>query len=416
MAETKYTRTFTTTCPTELIEFINNDPSITPVLLQIIEGAGVPGDSDFWFDDPLSTAGSPDEVNRLDAILATWECTDALETVGEAFFDVENVDVVTLEIGTPVYAVGFSGSPGVVQVKAADAGNPTTMPSIGVITQRPLDPLEFGIVASAGDVFGVDTSGKAVGNELYVAVGGGTTTTKPTGVGNLIQKIGVVLEVDATAGRILVAGAQRTNDVPNILQNHFWLGNASDVATPTLFQLDSLTDVDLTGSPLPATGDLLEFNGTNWVHMAPGTGTGSFPPPAGLGYWHETKVFGDDSGVGNKFLQALGHHMESNKNSKPMLSSGQIIHVSVSVNGKAPEPSKNAILQIVKNPVESGAGVLSGGTQIGTNLNKNNGLRQQLFTNLSGFTFAAGDIIACYLKKNPDDLKAPYVTIYIRYD
>lgn len=71
MAETKYIRTFTTTCNTDLIDAINADVNITPLLLQIInDPVNSPGISDFWFDAPLTTT----EEQTFDNILNTWSC------------------------------------------------------------------------------------------------------------------------------------------------------------------------------------------------------------------------------------------------------------------------------------------------------------------------------------------------------
>ena len=236
---------------------------------------------------------------------------------------------------------------------------------------------DFGFVAISGETRKCDTSGTTINGPIYVADGGGVTTTKPNGPSK-VQVMGRATYISATEGRVLIFGIGRFNDIPNLTEDHIWIGDENNQPEEVPFD-------DLQG-------------------------------PTGLGKWHDLKVFGDDSGIGDKFLHALGHHMESNKNSVPMLSSGKIIHVSISVNGKTVYPTKDATIQLVKNAVEGGSGVLSGGTQIGTDLDKNNNQRVQLFTNLTGFTFAQGDVISCYLKKNPDDLKAPYVTIYIRYD
>lgn len=71
-------RNFYTTCPGELLEYINDDVTITTELFQIIStGQGSPIVSDFWFD----SAPSAPELTRLDEILYTegsppgWECS-----------------------------------------------------------------------------------------------------------------------------------------------------------------------------------------------------------------------------------------------------------------------------------------------------------------------------------------------------
>ena len=59
--------------------------------------------------------------------------------------------------------------------------------------------------------------------------------TKPTGT-NLIQNIAkVARSASGNSGSLLVSSILRTNDVPNITNDYFWLGNSSGVATPTEF-------------------------------------------------------------------------------------------------------------------------------------------------------------------------------------
>lgn len=143
---------------------------------------------------------------------------------------------------------------------------------------------------------------------------------------------------------------------------------------------------------------------------------GWYDKNGGTGNWDSTKDFGNKSKAGNRFLNALGAHMESNHNSLAVPFNGQIVHVSVSVSAKDDDPLDDATIQIVKNAFEGGSGQLSGGTQIGSDLDKNNNQRYQLFTGLTGYTFSAGDVISVYVKKNPDELRRPFVRLYLRYN
>lgn len=140
---------------------------------------------------------------------------------------VKNVSGGTLLKGTPVHSVGTSGFQ--VEVIAADASNPTTMPATLILAQDLADEGE-GLGIAIGAIQGVDTTGLEAGNPVYVGVGGGWTQTKPTGSA-LIQNLGIVTKVGANGGGI-VLGAGRSNDVPNIQPGHFWLGNENWVPTP----------------------------------------------------------------------------------------------------------------------------------------------------------------------------------------
>jgi len=62
---------------------------------------------------------------------------------------------------------------------------------------------------------------------VSAATAGALQTTRPTGATSLIQKVGEVIKVDASDGQIVVMGAGRTNDLPNLSQGKTWVGNAS---------------------------------------------------------------------------------------------------------------------------------------------------------------------------------------------
>ncbi len=63
-----YVKAFTTTCPSELMDSINANGSITPELVQIINT----GDGNSTFDFVSSLSGG--EETELDNVLATWVC------------------------------------------------------------------------------------------------------------------------------------------------------------------------------------------------------------------------------------------------------------------------------------------------------------------------------------------------------
>lgn len=143
--------------------------------------------------------------------------------------------------GDPVYVSGFHGSNGPVIVSKADASDSSKMPAIGLAIQDYSQNNE-GDVACIGSLKDVDTDSFSVGDVLYVASGGGLTSTKPTGT-DLIQNVGKVGRSNQNNGEIVVMAIGRSNDVPNIAQGKAWVGNSSGVAEPT-----SLADVAITGS------------------------------------------------------------------------------------------------------------------------------------------------------------------------
>jgi hypothetical protein len=103
------------------------------------------------------------------------------------------------------------------------------MPATYILAQD-LDDEEEGLGIAIGAIQGVNTTGLIAGDAVYVGASGGWTQTKPTG-SNLIQNLGIVTKVGNNGGGV-VLGAGRSNDVPNIQQGYFWVGNKDSVATP----------------------------------------------------------------------------------------------------------------------------------------------------------------------------------------
>lgn len=142
-----------------------------------------------------------------------------------------------LAIGQPVYISGTheSGKP---IVSLANNASSATMPAIGLAGETVISGVDV-LVQANGLLSGIDTSSYAAGQSLYVNGTGVLTTTKPTGTA-LIQKVGVVSRSHATAGSIVIQGAGRVNDLPNLPEGSVWEGNASGV--PVAVQLAEQSD------------------------------------------------------------------------------------------------------------------------------------------------------------------------------
>jgi len=135
---------------------------------------------------------------------------------------VKNVSGTTLQKGTPVHVTGSTGNSS--NVIAASASNAETMPATFVLNETLADEAE-GEALIAGFIIGVNTDGFIPGTVVYVGPNGGYTQTRPTG-SNLIQNLGVIIKAHPTNGSGVVLGAGRSNDVPNILPGHTWVGNS----------------------------------------------------------------------------------------------------------------------------------------------------------------------------------------------
>ena len=152
----------------------------------------------------------------------------------------KNVTGSTIAKGTPVYISGVSV--GVPTIAPADATNSTSMPVVGLAAES-INNNNTGIIITSGLLEGMNTSAindpsatGAAGEIVYVsdtpATTLGLTYKKPVGT-DLIQNVGIVVEYAAgTDGSVQVSCIGRTNDLPNIPQGNFWLGDVNGVPQP----------------------------------------------------------------------------------------------------------------------------------------------------------------------------------------
>jgi hypothetical protein len=157
------------------------------------------------YDLPYPTNASP--VNVAGDIQALAEAVDAiLPSLGLPYHTLEVVNNTgsTIAKATPVYISGFGTSK--PRISKSDADTLSTFPVIG-LTQAAITNGSDGVVLISGVFSDVNTSSFSVGARLYVASGGGLTTTKPTSGGGVI---GVVAKSNASTG-IIVVGANKGN-------------------------------------------------------------------------------------------------------------------------------------------------------------------------------------------------------------
>ena len=199
----------------------------------------------------------------------------------ELQFTAINNTGATITKGSPVYVSGHTTE---TQVADADNSSASTMPAFG-IAKDDIANGATGTIVIAGEITGINTSSFTIGDELYVGTSGALTATKPTGTA-LIQKVAKVTKA-AASGEILVTGAGRVNDLPNLPDGNIWIGDSSgvpqdktltagtnvtiteDATTVTIAAtgaggasaLNDLTDVTITGTP--GAGELLINNATS---------------------------------------------------------------------------------------------------------------------------------------------------------
>ena len=135
--------------------------------------------------------------------------------------DVRSGEAITK--GDPLYISGSLGAKPIVY--KADAGVPAKMPVIYIALETASSGSDTrGIVL--GLIEGIDTTGYPTGTEIYVAVGGGWTSTRPTGTAT-VQSLGYITK-EGAGGKGIILNPGPFN-LPNLQKDYVWKGNANGV-------------------------------------------------------------------------------------------------------------------------------------------------------------------------------------------
>ncbi len=126
--------------------------------------------------------------------------TDAVDD-GQATSLVYNETGGTLAAGSLVYFSGYDEATGKRNIVLADADGATGIRQADGVLRAALDTATEGQVFSDYRLTSQDTSGGAEGDPVYLsATAGGWTRTKPTGADDLVQVVGHIAVVHASAG------------------------------------------------------------------------------------------------------------------------------------------------------------------------------------------------------------------------
>ena len=136
--------------------------------------------------------------------------------------------------GDPVYVSGFHGSSGPVIMSKADSDDAAKMPAFG-LADADYAQNATGYAISLGNLVDLDTSSYSVGDTLYVASGGGLTSTKPSTQAKLIQNVGTVSRSNVNNGQVEVTATGRSNDVPNLNNGYIFIGDTNNQAVAAQF-------------------------------------------------------------------------------------------------------------------------------------------------------------------------------------
>jgi len=174
---------------------------------------------------------------------------------GPIRFTAKNDEGVAITQGQVVYIKGVSGD--VPTVGLADANDSAKMPAFGLAyaaanNNASVEIVTFGSLADTK----TDYAGWALGDTLYVSTtAGALTNSAPTGESSLIQNVGKIQRVHATAGIIKVGGAGRSNATPNLNDGNVFIGNASNQAAARALVVADTTGLQTAlDAALPKTG------------------------------------------------------------------------------------------------------------------------------------------------------------------
>jgi len=156
-----------------------------------------------------------------------------IQTINE---NVRNAHNATILKGTPVAVVAGQTSGNVSDIVPAQANNSSRMPAAFILNED-LDVGEEGYAVISGLVTHIDTSSFSSGDKVYVAPTGGLTTTKPV-TPHLIQNLGVIVRSHSNNGGMIVMGAGRSNDVPNLSVGKIFVGSTVNTVESSTIHLD----------------------------------------------------------------------------------------------------------------------------------------------------------------------------------
>ena len=171
---------------------------------------------------------------------------------------VRNETGSTLVKGKAVYISGVTGSTPLVTL--ADNSAASSMSAHGVVDSDISNNTD-GTIVIFGVLESVDTSSFSEGDTLYVGTSGDLTATKPTGTA-LIQNIGVVVRSNASNGSILIEGAGRSNDIPNLPNREVFIGDATGTTEVRAMGSNDLEDMN--PGTTPVAGHIFQHTGTEF--------------------------------------------------------------------------------------------------------------------------------------------------------
>jgi hypothetical protein len=153
---------------------------------------------------------------------------------------VVNKDTVPLTKGTPVYINGSSGNTSqIIRASSTDNKPAHLILNEDIAVDAEGEAIAVGFINNVSVGTG-NASNFSSGQEVWLGPDGTFVTSRPTGATDVVQKIGVILQVDTNQDTIsgIIFGTFIREDLPNLTSGHTWRGNASN--HPEEYNLDGL--------------------------------------------------------------------------------------------------------------------------------------------------------------------------------
>ena len=243
------------------LTFTKGDSSQFSVNIPDVSGSDLPaglvsGSSQIILEDTTFTDGSNDMFLSTDG--AGNLSFDWVKTLHQ---NIHNAEATPILRGTPLFVSGATGDNANVYI--ADAANPLRRPATLIAFDETLAASATGTGIISGEIQGVDTNLYPAGTVVYLGVGGGWSSTRPTGSAS-VQALGVITR-SSNNGRGVVFN-QIGNNLPNIAQDKVWVGDSNGVPQ----------EVSINNLGLALTGSNNTFSGTQTFNDIVVNGTGSF--------------------------------------------------------------------------------------------------------------------------------------------
>ena len=155
---------------------------------------------------------------------------------------VRNTTGVTIPANSAVYISGVSGNNDLIEL----AVNTGTNPAMGVTTSS-INNNSNGVMIIGGEIGSFDTSAYNENDTLYLSnTSGELTNTRPGAETSFVQNVGRVVR-SGNNGTIIIQGAGRANDIPNLDSLHVFIGDTTaperrQLTVTDILNTDTLTD------------------------------------------------------------------------------------------------------------------------------------------------------------------------------